>query len=90
MIKIILLAIAIWLLVSIVKRYLKSTVAPPDIPKPTSESPAAEPESMVQCTYCGVHIPVDDSVLIGQQYYCCKAHGDAAKANPPSDGHEPH
>ena len=89
MIKIILLAIAVWLLVTIVKRYLKNTAVPPDIPKAGSESSIAG-ESMVQCAHCGIHLPIGDSMLTGQQYYCCKAHSDAAKASPPNDVHDPH
>jgi len=89
MIKIILLAIAVWLLVPIVKRYLESTATPPDTAKAADES-AVEAESMVQGTHCGVHLPIGDSLLIGQQYYCCKAHSDAAKANPPSDNYGSH
>jgi uncharacterized protein len=88
MIKIILLAIAVWLVISIVKRYLKSTGVPSNNPEATTEpvgSESRKSESMVQCTHCGVHLPVDDSLLIDHQYYCCKAHSDAAKTNPPSD-----
>lgn len=64
--KILLLAIAVWLLVTILKRYGQSMQN--SSPKPGG------PEDMVQCTYCKVHLPKSDSLLIDNQYYCCEAH----------------
>ena len=49
MAKILLLAIAIWLLYAVVKRYLTSV-------EPKDQDPA-KPEDMVQCAHCGVHLP---------------------------------
>lgn len=64
--KIILLAIAIWLLIAVIKRYSQSMQNP---------SPrAGGSEDMVQCAYCNVHLPKSDSLFIDNQYYCCEAH----------------
>jgi len=64
--KILLLAIAVWLLITVLKRYNRN-IDPP-------ERPQADIESMVQCAHCGVHLPRSDSFLINGQYYCCEAH----------------
>lgn len=66
--KILLLAIAIWLLVVVLKRYRRSMEAS------TKTAEPVKPENMVQCAHCGVHLPKSDSLLINKQYYCCEAH----------------
>ena len=39
-----------------------------------------EPEKMVVCAHCGVHLPESDSLTDGQAIYCNAAHRDAARA----------
>ena len=36
-----------------------------------------EPEDMVRCAHCGVHLPVSESVRDGDLYFCSAAHRDA-------------
>ena len=66
--KILLLAIAVWLLLSVLKRYRNS------LETPTKQSPAAE--DMVQCASCGLHLPKTDSIQKNGHYYCCTAHSN--------------
>ena len=66
MAKILLLAIAVWLLYAVVKRYLNGMAA--------SEQAAEKSEDMVQCAHCGVHLPKSDSLLVGDRHFCCEAH----------------
>jgi len=81
MAKIFLLAIAIWLVITILRRYLKNIEASAEfIDRPLEKS---ESEKMVQCAHCGVHLPSSDSFLVGNQYYCCEAHSNAAHTSPP-------
>ena len=75
MAKIFLLAIAVWLIIIVLRRYLKNSG------NRTPEKP--EPENMVQCAHCGIHLPTSDSFLAGNQYYCCEAHSKAAHTAPP-------
>jgi uncharacterized protein len=67
MLKILLIAIAVWLLINIIKRYSNSLNEPKKPPETTAED-------MVRCSYCGVHLPKSDSFFIKNQYYCCEAH----------------
>lgn len=71
MIKIILLGIAFWLLISILKAYRKSLDNVSNTPAQPKEA-----EPMVQCAHCGVHLPESESLLVDQQYFCCQAHAD--------------
>ena len=40
--------------------------------KPAASPSLAEP--VVRCAVCGVHAPRSESVLVGQQYFCCAEH----------------
>ncbi len=83
MVKIILLALAIWLVITVLRNYRKNLEASSGItPKPVDKSESAS-ESMVQCAHCGVHLPTSDSFLVDGKYYCCEAHISAAKTHSP-------
>jgi uncharacterized protein len=76
MIKIILLAIAVWLVITVLKRYVKNLEAPTESPEKSKSV------DMVQCAHCGVHLPTSDSFLVNNQYYCCEAHSSATHTTP--------
>jgi len=67
--KILLLAIAIWLLLKVLKGYRRSIGAEP---------PVAKTSDMVRCERCGVHVPVSESFLKDGKHYCCEAHSAPA------------
>jgi uncharacterized protein len=81
MIKIILVAIAIWLVISVLKGYRKNLQA--SATEKPADNNAIKSESMVQCAHCGVHLPTSDSFLVNGQYYCCEAHINATNAHSP-------
>lgn len=39
---------------------------PPDTPAIAQDMPA--------CAHCGVHIPKEEALMVGQQAYCCAEH----------------
>jgi uncharacterized protein len=49
-------------------------------PRPPRVNP--DPELMVVCAQCGVHLPQSDSIAANGAHYCCEAHRLAA--NPPA------
>ena len=49
-------------------------------PRPPKEAP--DPELMVVCAHCGVHLPQSDSIKANGAHFCCEAHRLAA--NPPA------
>lgn len=54
----------------------KRSVQRPGMAPPT----ARDPEPMVTCAHCGVHLPRSDSVSEGGAHFCSDAHRLAAKA----------
>ncbi len=38
--------------------------------------PPNEPETMVSCAYCGLHVPLRESVVAGGRHYCSDEHRD--------------
>lgn len=46
-----------------------------------SERTPPEPEMMVVCAHCGVHLPQGDSISGDGEYYCSEAHQQAGKAS---------
>lgn len=65
--KLLLLAVAIWLIIVILKRYRASM---------QRTSRPGDAELMVQCHTCGLHLPSSDSLLVDDRHYCCKAHAE--------------
>jgi uncharacterized protein len=81
MVKIILLAVAIWLVITVLKNYRKNLEAPSATASKSAPAAKSEiPEAMVQCVHCGVHLPTSGSFLVNGQYYCCEAHVNAPNA----------
>lgn len=69
--KILLLALAVWLVLLLLRQYRRSL-------ERTPKSARREPEDMVACDVCGVHLPRSESILKHGAYYCCKEHSDKA------------
>jgi uncharacterized protein len=67
--KIVLLALGIWLILTILKQYrqqIDSSNAS------TSEKPNIS--DMLACQHCGLHIPKDECVIKNGKAYCSEAH----------------
>ena len=43
-------------------------------PNPAKAKTVAEPEAMVLCQYCKVHLPKSDALTIEERFYCSKEH----------------
>lgn len=41
---------------------------------PTRQPPAGDPEQMVRCSQCGVHLPRSEALTSGGEFYCCEEH----------------
>lgn len=69
MIKLLLLAVGVWLIINILKNYARSvdrdegSVPPPPVH-----------EDMVRCAQCGVHLPKSESILSRGSFYCSDEH----------------
>lgn len=65
--RILIIAIAIWLAVLLVRRALRA-----GRPEKTHTPPS--PPRMLPCAACGVHVPETDALIQGGRTYCCKEH----------------
>lgn len=48
----------------------------------SSQPPRSTPSNpllMVRCAHCQVHLPQDQALRVGNQWYCCDAHRDAER-----------
>ncbi len=72
MAKIILLAIIAWLVITLLKKGISASKAPP------GNSNSAN-DDMVPCAVCGVHIPKQEAITSQGSHYCCEAHFLARK-----------
>ena len=74
MLRILLIAIIVYFVLRMLQRFLASFALKPNNAKETK---------MVQCTHCGVHLPIDESYLTRGKYYCCSEHAQAKKGFKP-------
>lgn len=77
-IRLILIAAAIWLVWRVVKQTL---LAPPRDDKHSNEGTSAEntdtPSRMLKCEQCGVHVPEADAFSARGHHFCSNAHQQA-------------
>jgi uncharacterized protein len=71
MFKILFLALAIWIVISILKSYSRNI--------DSTVKKSAKLEDMVQCAQCGVHLPESESVHAHSHFYCSEAHSKLHK-----------
>ncbi|MDH2919524.1 MAG: PP0621 family protein [Sideroxydans sp.] len=45
-----------------------------------ANTPPVEPQTMLRCKQCGVHVPSSEAVLANGENFCCAAHRDAYRA----------
>lgn len=70
MLKLLLLAVVVWLVVVLLRHYRRGVDAP--------RAASPKPEDMVRCAECGVYLPKSASILKHGAYYCCEQHSDRA------------
>lgn len=64
--RLIIILIGLWLVLTIIKRALASRRKPPP------DKPAVA--KMVACAHCGVHIPESEAIRDGDRYFCSEKH----------------
>lgn len=69
MLKLLLLALGVWLIYVLLKRYGASV-------RRDEQAPPTEPaqEDMVRCTQCGVHLPKSEAILSQGEFFCSDEH----------------
>ena len=67
LIKLILLALAVWVVYRLIKSYGRR-IKQEDEPKPKAG------EDMVRCAHCGVHLPRSESIVSHGESFCTNEH----------------
>lgn len=71
LIRIILLALGVWLIFLLLRQYRRS-LNQADTP------PGEAPQDMVRCAVCGTHLPKSESIEKQGVHYCCEEHSRRA------------
>ena len=71
------LLLLVWLILGSTRRRARDTQRDEPAPRRTSQ-----PEGMVACAHCGVHLPDSQALQVGGRVFCCVAHGDAGPRAP--------
>jgi len=45
-----------------------------------SDSSVNQPQNMVRCAHCGLHLPENDAITSGKAPYCSAAHRDLVES----------
>jgi uncharacterized protein len=69
--KILLLGLALWLVLPLLRQYRRSVGQP--------EQPSQPSQDMVRCSVCGVHLPKSESFQKNGQHYCCTDHSQQSE-----------
>lgn len=51
-----------------------------DLRKSQPGNPARPAETMVSCATCGLHLPRQEALVLGERYFCCEDH---RRSSPP-------
>ncbi len=64
--KILLLGLALWLVLTLLRQYRHSV--------DRSQPEQAKNEDMVRCATCGLHLPKGESIEADGRFFCCEDH----------------
>ena len=67
--RLLLLLVIVALLMWLLKRLFSGNPEPEKLETKASEN-------MLQCKYCGVHVPESSTISVNQLPYCCQEHAD--------------
>lgn len=73
LIRILLLALGVWLIFVLLRQYRRSVDA-------SSTAERELPQDMVRCAVCGVHLPKSESIERDGAHYCCEEHSRSAES----------
>jgi uncharacterized protein len=49
-------------------------------PPPAKAGDERSPQAMVSCATCGLHVPRQEALMLGERFFCCEEH----RRHPPS------
>ena len=69
LLRLLFIAFAVWVIVSLVRNHLRRATPP--------KSPPPRIGTIVRCAKCGLHVPAGEALTMNEHYYCSAAHRDA-------------
>jgi uncharacterized protein len=75
LLRLLILAIAVWLGWVLLRRWLRSRDSPPPV------CPQLPLVQMVRCVHCGIHVPQGNAIGEGGRWYCGFPHLEADRTN---------
>lgn len=69
LVKLLLLALGVWLIYTLLRKYGASVSRDEQAPPP-----APAQEDMVRCAQCGVHLPKSEAILSQDEFFCSDEH----------------
>ncbi|MDM8565203.1 PP0621 family protein [Candidatus Halobeggiatoa sp. HSG11] len=66
-IRLFLFLLLIWIVWGFFKRKNKKALK-------IQEKPNVKQGTMISCKHCGLHIPIEESIQVGDANFCCKEH----------------
>lgn len=69
----VLVAIGIWMLTT-KSRIARRQDKPVSGENPAHAGTASDPQAMVRCAHCGLHLPAVDALSVGAESYCGEPH----------------
>ncbi len=70
LIRLLIIALAVWLLVLVIKRWLGGRA------KALPKDKAQDNPDMVRCAHCGLHLPKSEALSRDALYFCSRQHLD--------------
>ena len=67
-IRLLLFLLLIWIVWSFFKRKNALKI------EQSTEQPDVKQGTMIACNYCGLHIPAEEAIRVGDVNFCCKEH----------------
>ena len=67
--RVILIAVAVWLAIHILRRALHYIT-----PSKTASASTRSTKDMVRCAQCGLHLPESEAIAYQGRHFCCQEH----------------
>lgn len=83
-----LVAIGIWMLTT-KSRIARRRDKPVSGDNPADGGTGNDPQAMVRCAHCGLHLPAVDALSVGSESYCGEPHRRLGPQPPPKSTTEP-
>ena len=69
LVRILVIGLAVWIIIVLIRNAR-------DKKRASDQRPKDRVENMVECAHCGLHLPENEAIRDGEQFFCSKQHRD--------------